>query len=99
MDPRTPYNFITSNDIIGGNSGSPVVDRLGEWVGLVFDGNIESLPGRFTFDPRRNRAIAVDARAIVESLDKVYDAALIVQEITGTSVPPGVRHAIDPVRP
>ena len=82
LDPRTPFNFISSNDITGGNSGSPVVDRLGELVGLAFDGNIESLPGRFYFDPRRNRAIAVDGRAILESLAKVYDAAAIVAEIT-----------------
>ena len=79
----TPYNFITSNDIIGGNSGSPVVDRRGELVGLAFDGNIESNAGRFYFDARVNRCLCVDARAIVEALGKVYDAKSLVAELTG----------------
>ena len=82
LNPSTPYNFISSNDIIGGNSGSPVLDRQGDLVGLVFDGNIESMPGRFYFDPRCNRSISVDARAIIEALDKVFKASAIVQEIT-----------------
>ena len=81
VNPSTPYNFISSNDIIGGNSGSPVLDRKGELVGLVFDGNIESMPSRFYFDPRFNRAVSVDARAIVEALTKIYDAPALVQEI------------------
>jgi hypothetical protein len=79
----TPYNFITSNDIIGGNSGSPVVDKRGELVGLAFDGNIESNAGRYYFDARVNRCLCVDARAIVEALDKVYDARHLVAELTG----------------
>ena len=82
LNPSTPYNFISTNDIIGGNSGSPVVDRAGELVGLVFDGNVESMPGRFYFDPRFNRSISVDGRAIVEALDKVFGAKAIVKEIT-----------------
>ena len=81
LDPRTHFDFITSNDIIGGNSGSPVVSRKGELVGLVFDGNIESNAGRFFFDPNVNRAVAVDAAAILTALDKVYDAGRLVQEI------------------
>jgi hypothetical protein len=79
----TPLNFISSNDIIGGNSGSPVVDRQGQLVGLAFDGNIESNAGRFYFDSRMNRCLSVDARAIVEALDKVYDAKRLVAELTG----------------
>jgi hypothetical protein len=79
----TPYNFITSNDIIGGNSGSPVVDKRGELVGLAFDGNIESNAGRYYFDARMNRCLSVDARAIVEALRKVYDAKSLVAELTG----------------
>jgi hypothetical protein len=79
----TPFNFISSNDIIGGNSGSPVVDKRGELVGLAFDGNIESNAGRFYFDARMNRCLSVDARAIVEALDKVYDAKRLVAELTG----------------
>jgi len=79
----TPYNFISSNDIIGGNSGSPVVDKRGELVGLAFDGNIESNAGRYYFDSRVNRCLSVDARAIVEALDKVFDAKHLVAELTG----------------
>jgi hypothetical protein len=82
LDMSTHFDFITSNDIIGGNSGSPVVDRKGEVVGLVFDGNIESNAGRYFFDPRVNRAISVDASAILAALDKVYAAGHIVKEIT-----------------
>ena len=79
----TPYNFISSNDIIGGNSGSPVVDKQGHLVGLAFDGNIESNAGRYYFDARVNRCLSVDARAIVEALGKVYDAQHLVLELTG----------------
>ncbi|MCE1228793.1 MAG: S46 family peptidase [Firmicutes bacterium] len=79
----TPYNFITTNDITGGNSGSPIVDRNGELIGLAFDGNIESLPGRYYFDGRVNRTLAVDLRAIVECLGKVYDAPHLVKELKG----------------
>jgi len=79
----TPFNFAHAVDIIGGNSGSPVLDRKGELVGLIFDGNIESLPGRFFYDGEYNRGVAVDARAILEALDKVYDDQPIVKEIKG----------------
>ena len=77
----TPYNFISTNDITGGNSGSPVVDKAGQLVGLAFDGNIESLPGRYYFDGTANRTLCVDARGIVEALGKVYDAQHIVKEL------------------
>jgi hypothetical protein len=88
LDPSTPLDFITSNDIIGGNSGSPVLDRKGELVGLVFDGNIATVSGRFYYDPRFNRAVSVDARAILAALDKVYDAPGLVREILGDIVTP-----------
>ena len=83
LDLTTPFNFSHAVDIIGGNSGSAVVDRKGELVGLIFDGNIESLAGRFYYDAEYNRAVAVDARAILEALDKVYDDQAIVKEIKG----------------
>ncbi len=83
LDPSTPLNFISSNDIAGGNSGSPVVDRQGRWAGLVFDGNLASVAGRYYYDPKVNRAVALDGRAILEALDKVYDAQGLVREITG----------------
>jgi len=83
LNLSTPYNFISSNDIIGGNSGSPVVDRKGELVGLAFDGNIQSLPGRFYYDGSLNRCLSVDGRAILEALRVVYGAPHLVGEILG----------------
>ena len=81
VNPDTPFVFAHAVDIIGGNSGSPVIDRKGDLIGLIFDGNIESLPGHFFYDRAVNRGIAVDARAILEALDKVYDVQPLVQEI------------------
>jgi hypothetical protein len=81
LDPATPLDFISSNDIIGGNSGSPVLNRQGELAGLVFDGNLATVSGRFYYDPRFNRSVSVDGRAILAALDKVYDAPWLVQEI------------------
>jgi hypothetical protein len=81
LEPSTPFDFITTNDITGGSSGSPVVDRRGDLVGLVFDGNIASVAGRYYYDLKRNRAVAVDARAILESLAKVYEVPALVQEL------------------
>ena len=83
LDLATPLNFVSTLDIIGGNSGSPVVDRNGEFVGVVFDGNLEGLGGRYVYTDRKARAIAVDGRAIVEALTKVYGAAPLVRELAG----------------
>src|SRR6266850_864225 len=77
------FDFTTDNDIIGGNSGSPMINRNGEIVGLIFDGNIHSLGGAFWFDPRTNRAVAVHSGAILESLGKVYGATDLAREIMG----------------
>lgn len=81
LELRTPYNLITTNDIIGGNSGSPLLDRKGELVGLAFDGNTESHGGRYYYDGRANRTVCVDARAIKEVLAKVFDANNLVDEL------------------
>jgi hypothetical protein len=78
----TPFNLVSTNDIVGGNSGSPLINPRGELVGLVFDGNIHSLPGYFGYDGALNRAISVDARVILQSLKTVYKAERIVKELT-----------------
>ncbi len=87
LDLATPLNFAFTADIIGGNSGSPVVDRAGEFVGIIFDGNIESLAWNYYFDDERGRAVAVDARGIVEALRKIYGADALVRELTGRQEP------------
>ncbi|HEY8024101.1 MAG TPA: S46 family peptidase [Burkholderiaceae bacterium] len=78
-----PFDMATTNDIIGGNSGSPMINRKGEVVGLIFDGNIHSLGGAFWYDPRYNRAVAVHSDAILESLDKIYGAPALAKELRG----------------
>ena len=81
LDLETPLNFVHTSDIIGGNSGSPTVDRQGEVVGIVFDGNLESLSWDFAYDGRQGRAISVDSRAILESLRRIYHAAPLADEL------------------
>jgi V8-like Glu-specific endopeptidase len=78
---ETPFNFVTTNDIIGGNSGSPMVNAKGEVVGLVFDGNIQSLGGDYGFDEAVNRTVAVHSAALIEAMEKVYGAKRLVDEI------------------
>jgi hypothetical protein len=84
LDLATPLDFATTNDIIGGNSGSPVVNRDAEVVGLIFDGNIHSLGGDYAYDPTDNRAVAVESTAIAEALGKIYGAGRIQSELLGT---------------
>lgn len=83
LDPRTPFDLVSTNDIVGGNSGSAMVNRKGELVGLVFDSNILALPGYFVYEEAVNRAVSVDSRLILEALRKVYRADALVDEITG----------------
>jgi hypothetical protein len=82
VDPNTVFDFVSDNDIIGGNSGSPVIDAKGQVVGAIFDGNIDSLGGSFGFDPKVNRAVSVSTAAITEALRKVYDNNALVAELT-----------------
>jgi hypothetical protein len=81
LDLDTPLNVITTADIIGGNSGSPVVNRQGELVGIIFDGNLPSLVWDFLYDDKEGRSIHVDCRAVEEALRKVYDAGALADEL------------------
>jgi len=85
LNLNTPFNFVSTNDIIGGNSGSPTINQNGELVGLIFDGNIQSLVGDFMYDGSVNRAISVDSRGMLEVLKKVFNANDIVAELTAAS--------------
>ena len=83
VDLSTPLDFVSTGDIIGGNSGSPVVNREGELVGLIFDGNIESLAGDFVYDGSKNRAVAVHSAGMIEGLRKLYGAGALADELEG----------------
>jgi hypothetical protein len=79
----TVFDFVSTNDIIGGNSGSPVLDAKGRMIGVAFDGNIHSVGGAYGYDGSKNRTVSVSSAAIVEALAKVYDRTALVRELTG----------------
>jgi len=84
LNLETPLNYVSTADIIGGNSGSPTVNKAGEVVGIIFDGNIQSLVLDFYYDDRQARAVSVDSRGIIEALRNIYGADALVNELTGT---------------
>jgi len=83
IDLATPVNFVASNDVVGGNSGSPMISREGKLIGLVFDGNIESLLGDFIYDGESNRTLAVHPAFIMTALRTIYPAKHLADEIEG----------------
>jgi hypothetical protein len=84
----TPLNFVSTADIIGGNSGSPTVNKAGEVVGIIFDGNLQSLPWNFAYNEQGARSLSVDSRGILEALRRIYKAGNLVQELVRAGNPP-----------
>jgi len=81
IDPKVTYDFVTTNDIIGGNSGSPVIDREGKVIGAAFDGNIHSIGGAYGYDPVLNRTVVVSTAAVEEALKTIYPAPALLVEL------------------
>jgi hypothetical protein len=79
----TPLNFVSTADIIGGNSGSPTVNKAGEVVGIIFDGNIQMLTSNFFYSDKMGRAVSVDVRGIQEALRNIYGATGLANELMG----------------
>ncbi|MCX6124888.1 MAG: S46 family peptidase [Proteobacteria bacterium] len=81
LDLSTPFNFVSTADIIGGNSGSPVVNRDNKLVGLIFDGNIQSLTADFVYSDIQSRAVSVDVRTMTEAMSKIYKTEPLLKEL------------------
>lgn len=86
LDLSTPFDFVCTCDTVGGNSGSPVINERAELVGLIFDGNIESLPGDSVYEGEKNRAVAVHTGGMMEALRKIYGAGKLADELDGESI-------------
>ncbi|MBX9924516.1 MAG: S46 family peptidase [Rhabdochlamydiaceae bacterium] len=87
ISKKVPLNFVSTHDIIGGNSGSPVINAQREWVGIIFDGNAHSIAWSYQFEEEKGRAISVHSQGIVEALQSVYHADRLVKEIQGCIQP------------
>ncbi len=83
LDLHAPFNFVNTADSVGGNSGSPMINKNGEFVGILFDGNIQTLSWDYLYSDKQARAVAVDSRGIIEALEKVYQVPALVSELTG----------------
>jgi hypothetical protein len=79
----TPYNFISTNYSIGGNSGSPTINRAGEFIGIIFDGNIHTLVWNYAYTETQARSVSVDVRAILEAMRTIYGAGALADELLG----------------
>ena len=82
LNPETVLNYVTSNDVVGGASGSPAIDASGQVIGAAFDGNIHSLGGAYGYDPALNRTVVISTAAVTEALDKVYGQDALLKELT-----------------